>query len=103
MMHWRVTLTTFFATQNKISIPLPWDCLYRRYLPACPVESPPLVIYQRPAETPTVSTCCKVIRCSSMPRIWHPALASISRLYKRLSIEVGASASLQGKIQNKEA
>ena len=134
MMHWRET-QIFFATQNKTSIPLPWDCLYRRhlptrlvespfpplhfswrvpvpsiftnapcgtpspfipnreeylfrrYLPACPAESPPPVIYQRPAETPTVSTRCRVIRYSSMPRIWHTILSSISCLYKRFSID----------------
>ena len=63
------------------------EYLFRRYLPACPAESPPPVIYQRPAETPTVSTRCRVIRYSSMPRIWHPFLSSISCLYKRLSID----------------
>ena len=68
-------------------IPHRKEYLFRRYLPACPAESPPPVIYQRPAETPTVSTRCKVIRYSSMPRIWHPVLSSISRLYKRLSID----------------
>jgi hypothetical protein len=63
------------------------EYLFRCYLPACPAESPPPVIYQRPAETPTVYTRCKVIRYSSMPRICHPVLSSISRLYKRLSID----------------
>ena len=72
------------------------EYLFRRYIPTRSAEPPPpsfhivkstcsVVIYQRPTETPTVSTRCKVIRYSSMP-----VLSSISRLYKRLSIEIVA-------------
>ena len=79
-MHWGVTLTTFFATQNKIAIPLPWDCLYRRYLPTRPAEStfpPPHSSWR--VRVPSISTS---LSCGiSTPRYLPAPCGNSHRFY----------------------